>query len=290
MVPHPLYATTGLGRRRLGQLRPELGTAVCFSASAAPAAFSPKSATMEAQAQGEWSLADRPEGQLRGAQEGVFRYHLTSRTEWSGAIFARPQLCSYPRLRDNSCSPNSGFAVGLGTSEGTPNWRGSSAGNAPTECSTSFPQPVAPTLRPPEPRGCPKNLLCRVGNPCWFLFPRGSREEALSTLLALRVGSRPAAPKFWAEGGARGGGGAAETRVSRIREGLAARGSAFANQESFASTLISRRPTRVSLFPTVGDRPQPPQAVLCPPRPLGGCGTRDWEDELRLWCLYWERR
>lgn len=76
---------------------------------------------MEAQVQGEWSLADGPEGQLRGAHEGVFLYHLTSRTEWSSAIFARPQLCSYPRLRDNSCSPNSGFAVGLGTSEGTPN-------------------------------------------------------------------------------------------------------------------------------------------------------------------------
>lgn len=45
-------------------------------------------------------------------------------------------------------------------------WGGPSAGNAPTERSTSFPsQTPAPPRALSQPRGCPEDLLCWVRNP-----------------------------------------------------------------------------------------------------------------------------
>ena len=66
-------------------------------------------------------------------------------------------------------------------------------GNTPTEYSRPFSQFVAtPPL--PEPRKCPKDLLCRVRNPRFVPFPAGSG-GGRATSLALSGSLRPALSK-----------------------------------------------------------------------------------------------
>lgn len=99
--PGPGQPRSGLGRRR---------RAVCEQV---PAALSPSSATMEAQAQGEWPpIAPRGSSPARG-----------------GALPLHPRLlgASLPGPRDESCSPTSGCAGRLGpvqetASGGVPPW------------------------------------------------------------------------------------------------------------------------------------------------------------------------
>lgn len=143
-LPTPLHAATGRGRKRLGWLCSEPWLCRLLLCERVAAALNLESVTMEAQAQGEWSwIALRVSSGER--TKVLFLHHLTSRTERTGTIFTCPQLCPCPRLQDNSCSPNSELAVGLGTSEGDVKRFGSSAGNAPRECSI----PSSPANRPP---------------------------------------------------------------------------------------------------------------------------------------------
>ena len=136
-------------------------------------------------------------------------------------------------------------------------WRGPSTGNAPPDCSTSFPASRArASYTPRAPAGPvgqgPENAF----RP---LLPAASREGP-RRLLQCTVGSRPAPPESRAERSARRGASSAETRVSRTREGFAARGPAFRDRGVRYPPADFRSSTRESRFPSVGGRPLPPLA------------------------------
>lgn len=171
-----------------------------------------------------------------------------------GTICPRPQLRSYPRLRDNPCSPNSGFAVRLGPVEML------SGEVSPQEMRPQSARLLFPASRPrpalSQPRGYPKDLLCRGPNPRGVLrTPGGTGRE--------RGSSRP---ELWA-------------RVpSQVRAGRRARGcwlrgdpglpaapgvcpagTCLPRPESVTRPGISKQLTRVSRFPRSG-------SDLCLPR------------------------
>lgn len=122
--------------------------------------------------------AGRPEGRLPGAQRGRFS-GVAQLLGPSGAPPASRARHSAPtRVRGMvPASPNSGCAVGPGPAQRTLSGEVPSAGgDAPTECSRPFPQPVADRL--PEPREEPQDLLYRgwggSANPRFFPFPHGA--------------------------------------------------------------------------------------------------------------------
>ena len=192
----------------------------------------------------------------------------------------RPQLCTYPRLRGNSCSPNSGFAVGLGTSEGRMKCRGPSAGNAPAEGSTSF-----PARRPhaSEPRGRPKDLLGRDRSPRFVPFSlRGVGGSATRPALSGGLASRGSQVPGWAR--------RAPRRCFRgdpalpATRGVCRAGTCLPRPGEHYRPLIFSSSTRVSLFPTVGSdlclprRAGPPATVWLPRSQLLGSPARGARD------------
>lgn len=173
-----------------------------------------------------------------------------------------PQLRSYPRLRGNSCSPNSGLAVGLGTSEGRIKCRGPSAGNAPAECLTPFParRPHASraSWAPKEPVGQGPESVFRS------LLPAGSSGERYASCPERRasVPQLPspgvsAAPRRWFRG-------------DPATRGVCRAGTCLPRPGERYRPLIFSSSTRVSLFPTVGSdfclprRAGPPATVWSP--------------------------
>lgn len=183
-------------------------------------------------------------------------------------------ICPYPGLRDSSCSPSSGVAVGRGASEMGRLLR--------RKCAHKMLCPLSPTSRPPLPksRGCPKDLLCRIESLRFVSFPWESRKGA-RLLSPGAVGSRPATAKSRVVRGARSAVARRRPRVSRLRARLAAREPAFSDEEWVTRCLIPSSRYVCPRFLRSGNAfcfPSRPHAghALAPysPRPPAG-GTRD---------------
>lgn len=136
-------------------------------------------------------------------------------------------------------------------------WRGPSTGNAPPDCSTSFPASRARASYTPRAPAGPVGQIRRT--PFVPFFPPGvgrGRDDSCSARWA-RVLHLPN-PGLSA--------GRAEVlaprrpRVSWTREGFAARGPAFRGRGVRYPPADFRSSTRASRFPSVGGRPLPPLA------------------------------
>lgn len=183
-----------------------------------------------------------------------------------------PQLRSYPRLRGNSCSPNSGLAVGLGTSEGRIKCRGPSAGNAPAECPTPFParRPHASraSWAPREPVGQGPESAFRS------LFPAGCSGERYASCPERRA----SVPQLPSPGltAARAAAVVPRDPALPATRGVCRAWTCLPRPGERYRPLIFSSSTRVSLFPTVGSdfclprRAGPPATVWSPAR-----GARD---------------
>ena len=163
-----------------------------------------------------------------------------------------PPLYSSPRLRDNSCSPKLRMCCGLGTSGEDPRQE------TRPRIARLLSQPVALAL--PTPRGHPQDLLGRVRRtPFVPFFPPGvgrDRDDSCSARWARVLhlpnpGLSAARAEVLAPW---------RPRVSRTREGFAARGPAFRDRGVRYPPADFRSSTRESRFPSVGGRPLPPLA------------------------------
>lgn len=196
-----------------------------LEAPGSPAARSPKTATMEAQAQGEWSPIVLRVASWRSERRfPAPRNFALGRSGWVPS-HTSATLRSCPRLRDKSLLPKLGICCEAGASRDA-KWRGLSAGNAPTECSTSFPSqcPLLPLPRVPNLASARRTCCAGSGIREAFPLPLGEQEGSATPLgLSRGLASRPE----FELGGARWGGGCAETRGSRLRQGLAQPGLAF---------------------------------------------------------------
>lgn len=186
---------------------------------------------MEAQAQGKWSpIALRV---VSGERQKALSLHLlTSRTEWTGAIFKRQQ--SVPtRACGIVPAPQ---AQGLLWGGGPVKWVSCSAGNAPTECSARFLRPVVPRFL--NLAGAERTCCAGSGIRVVLPFPGkvgreldSRRPERWARVLQL---PSPGSCAARAPAVAR-----RRPRVSRLRVRLAAREPAFSDEEWVTRTLIS---------------------------------------------------
>lgn len=177
-----------------------------LEAPGSPAARSPKTATMEAQAQGEWSpIALRVASWRSERRFPAPRNFALGRSGWVPS-HTSATLRSCPRLRDKSLLPKLGICCEAGASRDA-KWRGLSSGNAPTECSTSFPSQCPLLLLPRFPNLASARRTCCAGSGIREAFPLPlGEQEGSATPLGLSRGGRPVPSSSWA---ARAGVGAA---------------------------------------------------------------------------------